>query len=82
MIEFSRRSSIKLNDLDAAIILKEDGTLEASLPEIETEHVPENVLTGAALIYALSNEVLCEQIRDNFLKQSQETDLKTASNDA
>lgn len=51
---------------DAAIVLKQDGTFEASLPQIHGEFIPENVMLGAALAYALRNENLCALIRENF----------------
>jgi hypothetical protein len=63
----SKNSSVLyLTEMDAAIILKEDGTLEASLPDIKGENVPENVLTGAALVYALSNPKMCQLIYNEF----------------
>lgn len=54
---------------DAAIILKQDGTFEASLPHIQGDYIPENVMLGAALAYALQNDTLCTLIRENFDKE-------------
>ena len=59
-------SSLRITEKDAAIIIKEDGTLEVSLPEVTTETVPENVFTGAALLYALSNPELSQMIYTKF----------------
>lgn len=69
MIKNHRHSVLNLAEMDAAIIIKEDGTLEASLPEITTETVPENVFTGAALVYALSNPEICQIIYKNFARE-------------
>ena len=54
---------------DAAIVLKQDGTFEASLPNIQGDYVPENVMLGAALVCALRNEDLCTLIRENFERE-------------
>ncbi len=81
MINFSRRKVIKLNKLDAAIVLTEKGTVEASLPEIETDTVPENVLVGAAVVFALSNPELCKIMRDHFLKSCPQSVIGKANND-
>jgi hypothetical protein len=58
--------NLSLSPWDAAIILKEDGSFEASLPQINGDFIPENVKLGAALAYALRNENLCTLIRENF----------------
>jgi hypothetical protein len=59
-------TTLTLAPWDAAIVLKEDGTFETSLPQIHGEYIPENVILGAALAYALRNENLCSLIRENF----------------
>lgn len=59
-------TTLNLAPLDAAIVLKQDGTFETSLPHIRGEYIPENVMLGAALAYALGNDALCTLIRDNF----------------
>ena len=81
MINFNRRKVIKLNKMDAAIVLTEDGTVEASLPEIDTEIVPENVLVGAAVVFALSNPELCKMMRDHFLRRPAEIVKEIPTND-
>jgi hypothetical protein len=68
MFKFSRRKVIKLNDMDAAIILKENGAIEASLPKVTTDSVPPHILMGAALMYALSRADLCQLLQDTFLQ--------------
>lgn len=58
---------LDLEPSDAAIVLKEDGTFETTLPEYdEDEDVPEHVLTSAALAYALTDEKMHNLIRDHF----------------
>jgi len=69
MVKITRSTVLQLAENDAAIILKEDGTLEASMPEINSENVPENVLTGAAILYALNNPDICQLIFKNFAEQ-------------
>jgi len=81
MFNMIRQATIKLDDNDAAIVLKADGTMKASLPDIVEETVPENVFMGAALIYALNNEEMCQKIYDNFIKECGDTFPKMAAND-
>jgi hypothetical protein len=59
-------TTLTLAPWDAAIVLKQDGTFEASLPHIQGDYIPDNVMLGAALAYALSNDNLCTLIRENF----------------
>lgn len=68
--------SLHLGPLDAAIILREDGTLEASIPEMSIPHVPDNVLTGAAVMMALQDERMCTMIYDNFLNNCALEDVR------
>jgi len=63
-------TTLTLAPWDAAIVLKQDGTFEASLPQIHGDYIPENVILGAALAYALRNEDLCALIRENFERES------------
>lgn len=67
--------TIILDKNDAAIILKSDGTFEASLPDIKQGSIPDHVMTGAALAYALRNSDLCELIHANFARECSKTDL-------
>ncbi|MBP9691998.1 MAG: hypothetical protein KBD90_01540 [Alphaproteobacteria bacterium] len=62
-------TTLTLAQWDAAIVLKEDGSFETSLPHIQGGHIPENVMLGAALAFALSNEDLCSLIRENFERE-------------
>lgn len=59
-------TTLNLAPWDAAIVLKQDGTFEASLPNIKGDYIPDNVILGAALAYALRNDDLCTLIRENF----------------
>ncbi|OJX12260.1 MAG: hypothetical protein BGO77_03675 [Caedibacter sp. 37-49] len=69
MVKVTHNTVLQLAENDAAIVLREDGTLEASMPEIHSENVPENVLTGAAILYALNNSDICQLIFKNFAEQ-------------
>ena len=55
---------------DAVIILKSDGTCEISLPQWEAKAIPDNILMGAAIVYALQNQDLCLLIQNHFIQQS------------
>lgn len=61
--------SLHLGPLDAAIILREDGTLEAAIPELNVPNLPDNILTGAAVMMALQSERMCTLIYENFLNE-------------
>ncbi len=63
------QTTLSLSPWDAAIVLKEDGSFETSLPYIHGDYIPENVLLGAALAFALRNEELCVLIRENFERE-------------
>lgn len=62
-------TTLTLAPWDAAIVLKQDGSFETSLPQIHGDYIPENVILGAALAYALRNENLCTLIRENFERE-------------
>lgn len=81
MINFNQRKVIKLNKLDAAIVLTQDGMVEASLPDIDSDTMPENVLVGAAMVFALTNPELCKMMRDHFLKMCPQQMTAKAIND-
>ena len=61
-------TTLTLAPWDVAIVLKQDGTFEASLPTVQGDSIPENVILGAALAYALRDDALCALIRENFDK--------------
>lgn len=67
--DFVSSTSLNLSPWDAAIILKQDGTFETSLPNINGDYIPDNVVLGAALAFALRNEDLCNLIRENFERE-------------
>jgi len=62
-------TTLTLAPWDAAIVLKQDGSFETSLPQIHGDYIPDNVMLGAALAYALRNEDLCALIRENFERE-------------
>lgn len=62
-------TTLTLAPWDAAIVLKQDGSFETSLPQVHGDYIPENVMLGAALAYALRNEDLCTLIRENFERE-------------
>ena len=72
-LEPHKTSSIylALEPEDAALILRADGSFETSFPEDHSTEVPDHILTGAAMAYALRDENLLEQIMDNFFSQCQ-----------
>lgn len=60
---------LALEPEDAAIILRADGSFETSFPEEHGSEVPGHILTGAAMAYALRDEMLLEKIMDHFFNQ-------------
>ena len=62
-------TTLTLEKWDAAIVLKHDGTFETSLPQVNGDFIPENVILGAALAFALQNSDLCTLIRENFERE-------------
>ena len=62
-------STLIVEPHDAVIILKSDGSCEASLPQSDKDEVPENIVMGAALMYALQNQSLCDLIHQNFMQE-------------
>ena len=61
--------ALHLGPLDAAIVLREDGTLEASMPDVNIPDVPDNILIGTAIIMALQSERMCSLIYEHFLNE-------------
>lgn len=70
-----------VGEQDAAIILREDETMDLTIPEITTEYVPDHVLMTAALAHALSVPELCHQIREAFLEATQKRGAASPGND-
>lgn len=68
MIKIQKRSKIKLGDLDAAVILKNDGSIEASLPEVGDGPIPDNVLVASAVMFFLSRPDLCDSVFKEFIR--------------
>lgn len=59
-------TSIEINGGDAALILRVDGTFDLSLPEAPAGEVPENIMTCAALAFAVQDADLCKAIFEKF----------------
>lgn len=75
-----KKKSLELGPKDAAIVLRSDGSLEASIPELDgDELVPENIFTGAAVMFALQNPQLCDLIHDYFMEECSQLVLKPAN---
>ncbi len=66
--------------MDAAIVLRADGSLEASIPELGMDvEVPQNIFTGAAVMFALQNPQLCDLIHDYFMEECSQLVLEPAN---
>ena len=75
-------TTLELGPMDAAIILREDGTLEAAIPELtDEENVPDNVITGAALMFALQNTQIYELIHEHFLQECATMEMQSVNDD-
>lgn len=81
MTTYQFPKSLHLGPYDAAIILREDGTLEASIPDLDVTDVPDNIITGAAVMLALQNERMCGLIYDNFLNECALDDVMPINDD-
>ncbi len=60
--------------MDAAVILRNDGSIEASLPEIEEGPIPDNVLVASAVMFFLSRPDLCDSIFKEFVRECQKNE--------
>ena len=68
-------------DQDAALILREDDTMDLAIPEVTTDYVPDHILMTAALAHALSVPELCDKIRETFLEATYKRGASTPNND-
>ncbi len=76
-----KQTILELGPMDAAIILRADGTLEAALPELDMESLPENIVTSAALMFALQSPKMYDLIHENFIQECATMDLDSANDD-
>lgn len=76
------RDALALDQSDAAIVFKSDGTCVVSFPQSQATTIPDNILTGAAVVYALRNEKLLTLIRENFDHECQRIADQTAANNS
>ena len=73
--------TIKLGPMDAAIVFRNDGTFEATMPEIEGEYIPEHILTSAAVLFALQDPDLYAFLHNSFLNDCGEISANNANDD-
>lgn len=62
----SPQNTVQVEQEDALIVLRPDGSFEASLPDVTTEQVPEHILMGAAVLYALNTPGMVAWLQDRF----------------
>ena len=75
-------TTFELGPMDAAIVLREDGGLEVAIPELSDEEViPENVITGAALMFALQSPKIFEIIHEHFLEECATMEMQGVNDD-
>ena len=75
MLDGKYGSMLCLEPTDAVIVLRKDGSCEVSLPEVTGDWVPENIVMGAAVVYALQDEELYTLIHDHFQKKCSKINL-------
>ena len=68
-----------INDDDAVIVLKPDGTFESSIPEFENDNIPEHLIISAAIVYALQTPQMLDYIEQKFLEDCK--DIKEEGKD-
>lgn len=58
--------NVKVGPNDVVIVIREDGTFEASLPQGVPDPLPDHLITSAALVYALRNPEMISLLHKNF----------------
>jgi hypothetical protein len=53
---------LRIGALDAGIVLRADGTLEAMIPRFRLDRMPPNVAVAGALFWACAHPAMLEQI--------------------
>lgn len=66
MITKNNKRRIEVNPDDCVIILRDDGTVEAMMPPVKSEQVPDHLMTSAAILYALRNPEMVSILHKNF----------------
>lgn len=61
-----RRKKISVGPNDVVIVLHDDGTFEAALPDQVGDPLPDHLITSAALVYALRNPEMIAILHKNF----------------
>ncbi|MCP4924167.1 MAG: hypothetical protein GY915_09120 [bacterium] len=62
----SAQNTVQVEQEDALIVLRPDGSFEASLPDVTTDQVPEHIMMGAAVLYALNTPGMVAWLQDSF----------------
>ena len=73
--------NFELGPLDAAIILREDGTLEACMPDLTQDELPDNVMLGTALIVALQDPEVLEMLQKKLAPALLHFFIKSSNDD-
>ncbi|MEN8236291.1 MAG: hypothetical protein ABFQ95_01895 [Pseudomonadota bacterium] len=73
--------NFELGPLDAAIILREDGTLEACMPDLSQDELPDNVMLGTALIVALQDPEVLEMLERKLAESCLENQMVGVNDD-
>jgi hypothetical protein len=61
---------LDLGPEDAAVIIRSDGTIESTWPDIaDGGDVPEHILTAAAVMFALQDPKMYDHLHEYFLEQ-------------
>ncbi len=75
------QSDFKLGPNDAAIILREDGTLEACMPDLSQDELPDNVMLGTALIVGLQDPEVLEILQKKLAESCHDNQMVSANDD-
>ncbi len=75
------KGSFELGPMDAAIILREDGTLEACMPDLSQDELPDNVMLGTALIVALQDPEMLEILQKKLAESCLENQMIGVNDD-
>ncbi len=63
---------MRVGALDAGLVFRADGTMEAMLPRVSSDRMPQNALIAGALFWASCRPEVIERILDEMESESAE----------
>ncbi len=72
---------LRVGALDAGLVFRADGTMEAMLPRVPPDRMPQNALIASALMWASCHPDVIERILDEMEAEPTETPSWAAPRD-